>query len=235
MRKDVEFRSRDITCRGWLYTPDSALPGAGFPTIIMAHGFSGVKEQGLPDFAAQFAEAGFAVLVFDYCTLGSSDGEPHCQILPLEMVEDFRNAITWACEQPDIDADRIGICGTSYSGGLVAYVATCDKRVKAVVAQVPSLMNQEARRAMNPASWDAIGRVLLHDRVERDRTGETSYIKVASSDGDPCALPGIESYNAFMALNETASNRKNEITVGSLERMREFEPVTTYQTRRPPS
>jgi dipeptidyl aminopeptidase/acylaminoacyl peptidase len=141
VRRDIEFQSKGDVCRGWLYTPDKAAQGLRHPTIVMAHGFSGVKEQALPDFAEQFAAAGFAVLLFDYRTFGASAGEPRCQLLPLDMVEDYRNAITWACGQPNLDADRIGLWGTSYSGGLVAYAATYDKRVKAVVAQAPSLTN----------------------------------------------------------------------------------------------
>ena len=226
MRKDVEFQSKGVTCRGWLYTPDEAEPGPGFPTIVMAHGFSGVKEQALPDFAIQFVQAGFAVLLFDYRCFGSSDGEPRCQIFPLDMVEDYRNAISWACEQPNLDANRIGIWGTSYSGGLVAFVATYDKRVKAVVAQVPSLMNQETRRANDPARWDAVGGFLQNDRIERFRTGKVNSIKVVSGDGEPCALPGLESYDAYMSLKESAPNWRNDITVESLERIREFDPVT---------
>ena len=222
----MTFQSKGVTCRGWLFTPDTAAPGPGFPTIVMAHGFSGVKEQALPDFAEQFAMAGFAVLLFDYRYFGSSDGEPRCQLFPLEMVEDYRNAISWASEQPNLDADRIGIWGTSYSGGLVAYVATYDKRVKAVVAQVPSLMNQETRRAADPARWDTVGRFLLNDRIARYRTGTINYIKVVSPEAEPCVLPGLESYNAFMSLKETAPNWRNEITVESLERIREFDPVT---------
>ncbi|MCB2101548.1 MAG: hypothetical protein KDE22_11800, partial [Rhodobacterales bacterium] len=41
--------------RGWLYPPHSAEAAA--PAIVMAHGFSGVKEQYLDDYAAAFAAA----------------------------------------------------------------------------------------------------------------------------------------------------------------------------------
>lgn len=226
MRSDIEFQSKGEVCRGWLYTPDKAAQGSRHPTIVMAHGLSGVKEQALPDFAEQFATAGFAVLLFDYRTFGASSGEPRCQLFPLDMVEDYRNAITWACGQPNLDADRIGLWGTSYSGGLVVYAATYDKRVKAVVAQAPSLTNQEARRAADPSRWDTVGRFLLNDRIERFQTGKVNYIKVVSSEAEPCVLPGLESFNAFMALKEMAPNWRNGITIESLEKMREFDVVT---------
>jgi pimeloyl-ACP methyl ester carboxylesterase len=49
-----------------------------------------------------------------------------------------------------MDPERIGLC-TFFGGGIVIYTATFDRRVKAVVAQVASLMNPVARQAMNPA------------------------------------------------------------------------------------
>ena len=149
----------------------------------MAHGFSAVKEQVLPEFAERFVDAGLATLVFDYRYFGDSEGEPRCQLFPLEMVEDYRNAITWACEQPNVDPDRLGVWGTSYSGGLVAYVGTFDRRVRAVVAQVPSIINAESRLAITkvnkPFQWMhvlfapkydmTVGDVSLHPSHPREK------------------------------------------------------------------
>ena len=43
MRKDIEFKTEDgVALRGWLYLPDRA--SGRVPTIVMAHGFSAVKE-----------------------------------------------------------------------------------------------------------------------------------------------------------------------------------------------
>jgi len=44
MRKDIVFDSMGLECRGWLYLPDGADKEAKLPVIIMAHGFSAVKE-----------------------------------------------------------------------------------------------------------------------------------------------------------------------------------------------
>ena len=52
MRTDIEFSADGVTLRGWHYIPDS---GDGpFATIIMAHGFSGVKEMDLDNYAEVF-------------------------------------------------------------------------------------------------------------------------------------------------------------------------------------
>jgi dienelactone hydrolase len=133
MRKDIMFTSKGLHCRGWLFVPEG-LQGRKAPTIVMGHGFTGVKEMGLANFAERFAAAGFVTLVFDYRYFGESEGEPRSQLFPLEQVEDFRNAVTWVSDQPEVDPQRIGLWGTSYGGGIATYVATFDKRIKAVVA-----------------------------------------------------------------------------------------------------
>ncbi|MDZ4093292.1 MAG: alpha/beta hydrolase, partial [Paracoccaceae bacterium] len=91
---------------GWFYLPDETKGDEKLSLIVMAHGLSGVKEQGLGEVAEIFSSAGYAVVVFDYRHFGDSTGEPRQQIFPLDMVEDYRNAISWACTQPNVDADR---------------------------------------------------------------------------------------------------------------------------------
>lgn len=226
MRTDISFKSKGLECRGWLFAPDNIKTGTKLPAIVMAHGFSAVKEQGLPDFAEYFSTAGFIVLVFDYRFFGDSEGEPRCQLFPLEMVEDYRNAITWLSEHANVDRDRIGIWGTSYSGGLVAYVGAIDKRAKAIVAQVPSIIDPESRRNMNPEKWDSVGELLLQDRIARYSTGKVNYMKVVAPEGEPCILPGQENYDALTGMAPNAPNWRNEITVESLEKIREFDPVS---------
>ena len=50
MRKDIEFKTEDgIKLRGWHYLPEKRTDKV--PTIVMAHGFSAVKEMYLDRFA----------------------------------------------------------------------------------------------------------------------------------------------------------------------------------------
>jgi uncharacterized protein len=68
MREDISFRTTDgTTLRGWHYTPDT--PGR-HPTIVMAHGFSAVKEMYLDKYAEAFVGAGFASIVYDHRNFG---------------------------------------------------------------------------------------------------------------------------------------------------------------------
>jgi fermentation-respiration switch protein FrsA (DUF1100 family) len=223
MRKDIIFKSKGLSCAGWLYLPENIKAGQKAPAIVMAHGHSAVKEQYLAPFAARFAASGFVTLVFDYRYWGASEGEPRCQLFPLEQVEDYRNAITWISEQPEVDPARIGLWGSSYSGGIIAYVASIDKRVKALVGQVPGVISLDERRALNPARWDATSELLLRDRVQRYRTGAVNYMKVVTQEDEPCSLAGKEAYDFFMASRAVAPNWQNRITCESVEKMREFD------------
>ena len=125
-RTDVEFNAEGTILRGWLYLPDGA--GERVPGVVMAHGLSAVKEMYLDAFAEVFAAAGLAVLVFDNRNFGASDGEPRQEIDPWAQVRDYRHAITWMRQVPDVDPDRIGVWGSSYSGGHVIVLAASRRR-----------------------------------------------------------------------------------------------------------
>ncbi|HEY7578579.1 MAG TPA: alpha/beta hydrolase [Acetobacteraceae bacterium] len=94
MRTDIAFKATDgVTLRGWHYRPN----GSGkHPTIVLAHGFSAVKEMYLDKYAEAFAESGFASIVYDNRNFGASDGEPRQEIDPWLQIRDYSDAITFA-------------------------------------------------------------------------------------------------------------------------------------------
>src|ERR671914_2857393 len=156
MRQDVEFDAEGVTLRGWLYLPDGA--SGPVPTVVMAHGFSAVKEMFLDDFAGAFAAGGLGALVFDNRNFGASDGEPRQEIDPWAQVRDYRDAITWVRTRSEVDAERIGVWGSSYSGGHVLVLGAIDRRIKCVVSQVPLVSgHRNARRLIRadvlPQVW----------------------------------------------------------------------------------
>jgi dipeptidyl aminopeptidase/acylaminoacyl peptidase len=86
-REDIEFKTQDgVTLKGWYYLPDQR--SGKVPTIVMAHGFSAVKEMYLDKFAETFAKGGLGVLVFDNRNFGASGGEPRQEIDPWQQVRD---------------------------------------------------------------------------------------------------------------------------------------------------
>jgi dipeptidyl aminopeptidase/acylaminoacyl peptidase len=118
MRRDISFKTEDgVVLRGWLYLPDRA--AGQVPTIVMAHGFSAVKEMYLDHYAESFTAGGLGALVFDNRNFGASDGRLRQHIDPWEQVSDYRDAITFAETLPEVDKNRIGV------GGRATAAATC--------------------------------------------------------------------------------------------------------------
>jgi fermentation-respiration switch protein FrsA (DUF1100 family) len=225
MRQDIAFNAEGTTLRGWLYTPDT---GSGpFPTVVMAHGLSAVKEMYLDSFAETFAHAGLAALVFDNRNFGASDGEPRQEIDPWAQVRDYRHAITYACTRQEVDRERLGIWGSSYSGGHVLVVGAIDRRVKCVVSQVPLVSGY--RNILRLIRADAIAQVRAmfdQDREARFTGQAPQMIPVVSADpAGTAVLPTTDSYEWF---TQTASTRapawRNEVTLRSVEMLMEYEP-----------
>lgn len=137
MRRDIEFQSEGATLRGWLYCLDDTATRRR-PAVIMAHGFSATRHMTTDKYALVLFEAGFTVLLFDHRNFGASDGEPRQQINPWIQARGYRDAISYLLERDDIDPKGIAIWGDSLSGGVALAVAAVDKRVAALVAQVPA-------------------------------------------------------------------------------------------------
>jgi len=226
-RRDVTFKSQGLECAGWYYVPKDIQPAVTHPAIIMAHGFTGVKEMSLDQFAEKFAKAGFAVLVFDYRYLGASEGEPRGQIFYFDQQQDYRNAITWMSLQKEVDSERIGLWGTSDSGGHVLHLGAFDRRVKAVVAQVPTInaryqnLDYEARERRTA--------FYARNRVQEYTKGIVNYYPVVAPEGQPACLPQKEAYKYFTEAAQKAPNWKNQVTIESLDIYKEFAPATFIQ------
>ena len=140
-QKDIEFKTVDgVTLRGWLFSPSSGGSGdSKLPCLVMAHGFSAVKEMDLNTFADYFtSHLPIHCLVYYNRNFGASDSRPDAprqEIIPAEQISDYSDAITYAQTLPGVDAKRVGVWGSSYSGGHVLVVGATDRRVKAVMSQ----------------------------------------------------------------------------------------------------
>jgi dienelactone hydrolase len=82
---------------------------------------------------------------------GASDGVVRHDIDPWRQIADWRRAISFLESRPDVDPDRIGIWGTSYAGGHVLVLGATDRRIRAVVSQVPTISGyQQGLRRVAP-------------------------------------------------------------------------------------
>jgi pimeloyl-ACP methyl ester carboxylesterase len=144
--KTIKFPSRGVQCEAWhIPAADDTLKGAdGRPCIVMAHGFGGTRDTGLLAFAEPFAQAGFDVLLFDYRGFGGSSGQPRQDVSYHRQRQDYHAAIAAARHLPGVDADRIVLWGTSYSGGHCIAAGAEDGRVAAVIAMNPAVDGRAA-------------------------------------------------------------------------------------------
>ena len=226
MRRDITLKTEDgVTLRGWLYLPDGAT--GRVPTVVMAHGFSAVKEMYLDRFAEVFAGGGLGALVFDNRNFGASEGEPRQDIDPWVQVRDYRDAITFAGTLAEVDASRIGVWGSSYSGGHVLVVGAIDRRVKCVVSQVPLISgHRNARRLIRSDFIAGVQAQFDADRQARYAGKAPAMIPVVAQDPmAPCALATPDSWQWFTETGKTrAPAWRNEVTLRSVEMFTEYEP-----------
>ena len=220
----VEYTSDGITTRGFLLAPahgDDALPAVAF-----GHGFGGVAEGDLRDFAAVVARRGFRCLAFDYRNFGHSSGEPRQEVDPYGQVEDFRNAVSYLRSRNDVDPERIGVWGTSFGGGHVLVAGATDRRIKCVVSQAPTISSYKAAaRRTRSDLVPALLRALEADRDARFR-GEPPQ-SITMIDADPTAIvayPQRASYNYLVGQEPYTPSWRNEITLRSTEMTRTYEP-----------
>jgi len=135
MKKGVEFYSEGSLVKGILYLPDNYEENEKLPTLLLCHGFAGVKELLLPNYAEEFCKNGFITLAFDYRGFGESEGE-RGKLSPQAQITDIRNAITLLQSLPEVDPDKLGLWGTSFGGANAIAAASLDKRIKCLSIQL---------------------------------------------------------------------------------------------------
>ena len=108
-------------------------------------------------------------------------------------------------------------------------VAAIDRRVKAVVSQVPLVSGHDNLRAL--VRSDLIGgfrEAFDADRLARYRGEPPAMVPVVAEDPmAPAALPTADSWQWFTETGKTrAPSWKNECTLRSVEMFTEYEPVS---------
>ena len=213
--EDVEFESAGSTIRGWLFRPGVSIPG---PAVVMAHGLSAVKEMFLDVYAEAFAGAGMTTLVYDHFGFGASDGQPRQSPAPSLQLQGYRDAVAWLGRQQLVDPDRIGLWGSSQSGGEVITLASQEIPIACAVAQVPYL---------GEGGPDLPAGVLaeLTGALEAGRADATVPAVTATADGTGVMYED----GAFDWFTRVAAERapswRNELLVGGVAELAGERPI----------
>ena len=206
MKRAVEFYSEGFKLCGDVYTPDDLQSGEQRAAVLLCHGYTGVKDLYLPDNARVLNEAGYVVMTFDYKGWGDSEGS-RSRLAPYSRVMDVQAAMTFLGLQPEVDAERIGLYGTSYGGATVSWVGAVDARAKCIVSVVG---------IGNGARWMSRVRRVdewfdLLERSEQDRNKRATTGKSEMVDRSEILLPDRQS-----AELAAAARRGNPAAVGTI-------------------
>jgi len=216
---DVTYRTDWIMSEGVrmaaeIFAPKTPAEGK-LPTIIMSHGWGGVARHLRPD-AVVFARAGYLVVTFDYRGWGESESrlilvgdklkrddekviaevtEVREVVDPIDQTTDILNAIHWTVAEDRCDSERIGLWGSSYSGGHVVYVAARDPRVKALVSQVGAM---DSRWILNDPQYRAD---TLRQATARTR-GEIGYPPPGTRYNNLTGAPIVEKLMRYAPIED---------------------------------
>ncbi|HIA48843.1 MAG TPA: hypothetical protein EYN96_12960 [Candidatus Hydrogenedentes bacterium] len=197
--KEITFYSEGVACWGKIFFPKGFAESDKRAGILLGHGWTGTHAS-LEQYANRFAHRGMVAMAIDYRGWGNSNGYitlaetvksddqkrriqatadvtvKRTRLLPMKQVEDYRNAISFLQGEPGVDSDRIGIWGSSFSGGHIVVVSALDSRVKAAVGQVPAVSGKNVPRT--PRLWPES---IRRQAIERARTGKGGEYKTGFS------------------------------------------------------
>lgn len=212
--RDIRMAMADsVELAGRLYLPDGVGP---HPGVVMSHGFSGLMDMGLDPFASAFQAAGLACLVYDHRNFGGSGGAIRQEVDPWQQIRDMREVISYARIQGSVDTNRIGLWGTSYSGGHTLIIGAVDRRVSCIVSQVPVTSGSSAieRMVTAPDMPGFLGDI-YKDYDARARGETPASVPVYQPGGETAVW--AEKMGAGTAY-------RNEVTLRSRDLWLEYEP-----------
>lgn len=177
MEKPVVFQSNGQPVVGILHRPEKRR--GRVPAVVFFHGFTGTKVEKHRLFvkmARALANAGIAVLRFDFRGSGDSAGEFSRMTITGEL-KDARAALRFLRTQPGVDPSRVGVLGLSMGGLVAATILGEDPRIRTAALWgavskteklVKSRMPPEGRRQLEEMGvvddrGNAVGRAFLED------------------------------------------------------------------------
>jgi hypothetical protein len=215
----VSFYSEGTRLSADLFVPRGLSHDEKRAGIVLCHGYTGVRNLYLPDIAAILNAAGYVVLTFDYKGWGDSDG-PKTRLAPYGRVADSQAALTFLGAQSMVDANRLGLYGTSYGGATVVWTAAVDQRVKCVVSVVGIGNGRRWMRSVRrPDEFADLLELSAADRLRRALTGASEFV-----DRGSVLLPDRQSAELAAAQRQGNPGAVSEIPLEFIDDTLEFNP-----------
>jgi dienelactone hydrolase len=222
-REDVWFNSGSDRINAWLYRPTS---NGDAPLLVMAHGLGAVRTMRLDAYAERFSAAGYACLVFDYRNFGDSEGAQR-QLLDIRMqLQDWTVAVAYARTLSGIDHNRIGLWGTSFSGGHVIATAARLPGIAAVVSQCPFTDSIASLGTLSPLIRARITALAVRDLIAARFGRPPVMVPTAGKPGEVALMNAPDAYPGYMRLVPSGTTLRNEVAA------RFFVKIVTYRPGR---
>lgn len=191
----ITFSSGGFRVSGDLHLP----AGTGRrPAVVLTGPFAGVKEQVTGLYAAKFAERGFAALAFDHRNWGASEGEPRQHEDATAKVGDLRDAVGFLATRPEIDPDRITVCGVCLGGIYATQFTAFDPRVKALALIAAAYNNPKLiHDRFGADNFGALMATFAQIAQRQSETGKIEYWPAINPEGMPAGNPGPEPFEYY--------------------------------------
>jgi carboxymethylenebutenolidase len=134
---DDQFPSNDATIMAYLARPSSE---GSFPVVLVCHENRGLTEH-IKDVTRRLAKAGYVALAVDLLSRNGGTAALSSDEVPTilgntpsdQFVQDFLNGWRYLQDQPFAQADRVGMVGFCFGGGVTWLMATRMPELRAAV------------------------------------------------------------------------------------------------------
>jgi hypothetical protein len=196
--EEVSFPTEDgLRLAGWFVPATGRGPGLRerrSPAVLVCNGNAGNRSLRAP-LAAALAEAGLAVLLFDYRGYAANPGRP----TEPGLAADARAALAYLAARPEVDPARLVYFGESL-GAAVALRLAVERPPAALVLRSPFASLVEVGRRYYP--WLPVSRLLFDRYDSLGRVGRLAAPLLVVAGERDRVIPAAHSRRVFDAAPE---------------------------------
>lgn len=205
----TSFPSGGEQCAAWLTLPEGDGP---HPVVVLVHGGGATHEMMLGQYERWFAEAGLAVLAFDFRYLGESGGKPRQLVSQRRYAADVDAALAFARSRPELDSQRVALWGTSFGASHVLAGAARHPWLAAAVTQCPVFSGRAVVARTGIAHLARFTWPIISDLVRSALRLPRRYVPLVGKPGELAFVnqPGaLEGWNSVTPEGAVFDNRIN--------------------------
>jgi uncharacterized protein len=126
---------------------------------------------------------------------------------------DLRDAVSFLRTRPEVDPDRVGMCGICLGGAYALRSAAFDPRVKALTLIAAAYNDPGRFQQRLGADGYRAQLVAMAEVAQRQyETGEVAYMPAVRRDDGPAGMPGREPFDYYGTERSASPHWVNQIT-----------------------